>query len=367
MLPSPKKNSPRLIGEILNIVQNAIFLVDSNDQIFFANSRMAKMFRGEVEDLRGLALSQIFMPDDHAILLPNIKKITKEEGEFETEVMLCRLDGSSFLGLLSSAFFVWEGEGGMAITIHDISKMKALERTLRRVDHVAFLGNMLDDINHQIRNPVLVIGGLARRLQEKDRTNKYLQVMVQESGRLENLLDTLNAFISLPRPELCQVGLAELAAALVNRFKPYVENQGLRWRYDSTDPIRSGTVLVDLDLLLEAFDAVVRNACEAYDGGKGSDEREVVLQLFATGEPEYPYAARITDQGCGIHEEDLPFVASHFFTKKTKHIGMGLTFAQRIVEEQGGRLVVASSERDGTSVTFLLIRERRRVIRTMKM
>ena len=50
------------------------------------------------------------------------------------------------------------------------------------------------------------------------------------------------------------------------------------------------------------------------------------------------------DKGCGIAAEDIPYVASHFFKKKSKHIGMGLTFAQRIVEELDGELTIDSSE-----------------------
>ena len=91
------------------------------------------------------------------------------------------------------------------------------------------------------------------------------------------------------------------------------------------------------------------------------------MQLIETFEPSWPYAIKIIDEGCGINADYLSSVTSHFFTKKRKHIGMGLTFAQRIIDEQDGELTIDSVEGEGTSVTFFLKKERRRPIRTKKM
>jgi len=50
-------------------------------------------------------------------------------------------------------------------SIHDLTEMKALERSLRHSERIVFLGHLVDDNRHQIRNPVTVIGGFARRLE----------------------------------------------------------------------------------------------------------------------------------------------------------------------------------------------------------
>ena len=192
------KYSPKVIGEILNMVQNAVFLLDAENKVLFANSRMEKMFKASAEQLIGLQFEKLFMPEDRTIMAPNILKITKEKREFECETMLYCLDGSSFLGLMCCAFFHWEGGGLIATTIHDITKMKSIERMLKHSEHEAFLGHMLNDISHHIRNPVLVIGGLAKRLGKGETTQKYAEIISKESRRLEKLLDTLNAFILLP-------------------------------------------------------------------------------------------------------------------------------------------------------------------------
>ncbi len=357
--------SPQLIGEILDIVHNAVFLLDPGNRILFANTRMEAMFKAKEGKLSGLDFAQLFMPEDRMILVPNILKITKEEKEFECETMLRCLDGSTFLGLVACVFYLWEGKGLVAITVHDITKMKNIERMLKHTEHETFQGCMLDDISHHIRNPVLVMGGLAKRLCREESTQKYAEIMVRESRKLEELLDTLNAFIHLPRPKLKYATLEEVMKAIDQHVKPVTEEFDVQRNWQCSENVLVQTILVDLAMLMEAVKAVVINACESYKND--APDKTVTLKLIETFEPSWPYALKITDHGRGIPTDDLPHVASHFFTKKSRHIGMGLTFAERILDEQDGELHIDSSPGQGTTVSLFFKKERRRPIRIEKL
>ena len=359
------KYSPKVIGEILEIVHNAVFLLNAENRILFANNQMQKMFKTNAEKLVGLQFETLFMPEDRDIMAPNFLKITREKQEFECETMLRCMDGTSFLGLMCSAYFQWEGEGLIAATIHDITKMKSIERMLKLSEHDTFLGRMLDDISHQIRNPVLAIGGLAKRMSRGEDTEKYAEIILNESGRLEKLLDTLNDFIQLPRPQLKKVSLAEFVEGVEQCIKPIIDEHGVTLKHKYSEKILPNTILIDLALLVKAIEAVVLNACESYEGS--DDNKTVILQVIETFDPSWPYAVKVIDNGCGMKADDLSHVASHFFTKKSRHIGMGLTFAQRIMDEHAGELTIDSSEGQGTIVTFFLKRERRRAIRIKKL
>lgn len=201
MEKKPIPFSPLLISNLLDIIHNAILIVDSQNLVIFANHRTAAMFGTSVDKLQKRDICGLFMPDDQETMVPNILQIIRTEGEFEGEVMLHRHDGSTFLGFLAATSFPWEnGEEGIAFTIHDISDIKALEQSLIRSERIAFLGHLVDDISHQIRNPVMVIGGFSKRLSDEIGGSKKARAIAREVHYLEGLLNNLNAFIRLPRP-----------------------------------------------------------------------------------------------------------------------------------------------------------------------
>ena len=355
---------PKLIGDLLDIIYNAILVIDSGQRIIFANSRTRAMFRAGENELNGMAITDIFMPEDRELFARNFLEEIRREQEYETEAMLRRLDGTSFLGLLSGTLFHWDNQQeGMAFAIHDITHVKSLERSLRRSERVAFLGRLVDDISHQIRNPVQVIGGFARRLGSRCGDNHKVQVIVREAERLEALLDTLHHFIRLPRPQPERMDLATLVQAAEDRLRPRVTGRGCSWIPDYDPRLLDGhALLVDLPLLLEALEAVADNACESYRQGEGP--QPVCFRVGWDEDKALPCTLGIRDRGCGIAEESLEHVFAHFYSNKTRHVGMGLTLAERILEEQQGRVTIASRPGRGTEVVFHLGRERRRPIRT---
>ena len=358
--------SPRLIGNLLDIIHNAILIVDSQNLIIFANHRTAKMFATSVGDLQRSDVASLFMPDDQETMVPNILKITRTEDEFEGEVMLQRHDGSTFLGFLAATSFHWEnGEDGIAFTIHDISDIKALEQSLIKSERIAFLGHLVDDISHQIRNPVMVIGGFSKRLSDEIGGSKKARAIAREVHYLEGLLNNLNAFIRLPPPNLSRISMNTLLESLEQHIAQKVHFQGCNWVSAYAPDLGEETLLMDHDLLLEALEAIVLNACEAYE--RCASEKNVFCEVSRTGDPARPYQIRISDQGDGIPVDTHPHVFSPFYSTKTKHIGMGLTFARRIVEEQMGKITFESVSGKGTVITCHLIKERRRAIRIAKM
>lgn len=358
--------APQLIGNLLDIIHSAILIIDGRHQVVFANHRTAAMFRTSVQKLRLSDVALLFMPDDQETMFPNILQIIRAEGEFEGEVMFRREDGSTFLGFLAATFFHWEGgEDGMALTIHDISDIKALEQSLARSERVAFLGHLVDDISHQIRNPVTVIGGCSRRLSDECQGSAKAEAIVREANYLESLLNTLNTFIQLPPPSLGRVRLKALIAAMAERVAPRMRAHGCDLICTCAPEVEEEMLLVDQELLLQALEAIAVNACESYGRQEGS--REVVCETSRSNDPHYPCRIRISDRGGGIEAGNLAQVFSPFHSTKTKHIGMGLTIARRIVEEQMGRIEVTSTPGGGTTVDCFLIRERRRAIRITRL
>ena len=354
-----------LIESILSVINNAILIVGSDDRITFANHKAAAMFRaGHLDQLIGQPVTRLFMPDDQEILAPNLLQLAKSATEFEDEVMLLRFDGTRFIALISTSQFQAEiGKPSAILSIHNISGLKGIEKTLRHSEWFASLGRMLDDINHQIRNPVSIIGGFAKRLAKQGGADsRYTSAILGEAERLENLLDTLSVFSSVPQPKITPVTLGALVRAITATVSPRAQAAGIPLLLHCPEDLLLATVSIDLALLTQAISALVDNACDASEAGR----QPVSLEIASSGK-SLPYLISIVDQGCGIDPVDRAKVFSPFFSRKSRRHGMGLTLAQRIITEQGGEITLESSPGQGTTVHIFLVAERRRPIRTRRL
>jgi PAS domain S-box-containing protein len=350
-----------LSNSLLSVINNAILVVDHEDRISFANHKASIMFKaGRSAQLIGQPMTRLFLPEDREILVANLLQLARSETDFEEEVMLLRFDGARFFALVSTAQFQVEAKTYIILSIHNISGLKGIEKALKHTERTASLGRMLDDINHQIRNPVSVIGGLAKRLIKQSAADcRYTQAILDEAERLEGLLETLSIFAKVPQPEVRPVTLGVLAQAITDVISPRAEAAGCPLLVRCPDNLRSATVAIDQGLLLQAIAALVDNACEAYEAGQQS----VSLEIGTSGK-SLPYRSSVIDQGSGISAVDRPKVFAPFFTRKTGSHGMGLTLAQKIITEQGGEIIIESTHGQGSVVHVLLAAERRRPIRT---
>ena len=356
---------PALVSHILDAINSAILLMDHRDRLLLANSRSRKMLGQEVLKQGEKILEKIFMPEDREILLPNILKISRQQGEFEGEVMLRRSDSSTFIAMLATSAWPWKDGQAVVITIHDISRLKGIEKLLRNSERMAFLGGMLDDISHQIRNPVLAIGGFSRRLaathQEKP---QYLAAITEEASRLEELLNSLTEFIRLPPQTPKHVPLIEIVTTLEPVLWEIASEFDVGLDIHADRNLPEEPAFIDMDALQKAVQAVVTNSAEE---SLYNDNLQIKVMLESCQRPAMCATLKISDNGQGIRPQLLPRIFNPFFTTKTGHTGMGLTLARRIMQEAQGMLEIHSTFGKGTTVSMHLPMDRRREIRRMKL
>lgn len=357
--------STELVGDLLDNIRNAVIVVDQHDKMVYVNVRTEEIFRAEAEELHGQPIHHLFMPEDEDILVDNILSLTRREGEFEVEAMLKRLDGNGFLGMIATSLFSCEEKRkAIAITIHDLTEIKAVENSLRQSERLAYLGHLIDDLSHQIRNPLTAIGGFARRLSTETDSSPKVEAILDEAMRLENLLDRMNDFIALRCPVITSTEIGGFIDLVDQKLSTAVKAHGCQWRNDYDGSLNHQCMLVDGSLLLEALTEVAINCCESYD--EADEDKSVIIRAGQSDDPSCPYVIKIIDHGRGIIHEHINFVFSHFYSNKTKHVGIGLALAKRIVEEQGGGLTLSSTLGEGTVVDCYLPKERRRLVRTTK-
>jgi signal transduction histidine kinase len=210
----------------------------------------------------------------------------------------------------------------------EAERLRAFRETARRVAH-------------EMRNPLtpirLAVAQLARSAGSNQRD--AIDVLVTESGRLEQLAREFTDFGRLPEGPAAQVDLAELLTGLARTSVP--PTMQVQLTLDPTLP----TLLGHYDPLHRAFSNIVRNAVEACDA-RGA------IELSARPE-NGGVRVEIVDHGPGVPPELAGRLFDPYVTAKNGGTGLGLALAKQTVEMHQGAIAV--KETPGGGATFVVL------------
>jgi signal transduction histidine kinase len=213
--------------------------------------------------------------------------------------------------------------------VKDLTETKALHDRIIRSERLAALGQFVAEITHEIKNPLIMIGGFARQLIQMIQDEKILtklNIIVSEVSRLEELINELRTFYlpkNLTKEKIDIQGLLQEVYSLV---KADCEKKKIRARLKTA---RKPLIIQgDRDKLKQVFLNLVKNAIEAMENGGN-----MTVQAALSGDL---VEISIADDGCGIPEDDQEKVFSPFFTTKRHGTGLGLSISKSIIEEHEG-------------------------------
>lgn len=252
-------------------------------------------------------------------------------------------------------------------TLENRVREKAADVIRMQQERVEGLNNFANAVAHQIRNPVMSIGGMAGLLVKKADVGtpmaEYAQAVYENSVRLENLVNVISEYVSLTADKTEEVSIRSVVEEAVALVKPLADESECAVAF--TLQIADRKVSGNHELLRMALVEILRNSIEfceegtvsiSIEGGYGvcQENLSAAEQFYAT---ECRFGLCITDDGPGIPREHLPYILDPFFTTKAFGVGLGLTKAKRILcDELGGSMLVDSSLGEGTSVTLSFAR-----------
>jgi len=230
-----------------------------------------------------------------------------------------------------------------AILFRGIGRTLALERQLTRADNLAAMGRMTATLAHEIKNPLAIIRGSAKRLGRLDpESQRMADSVIEEVDRLGR---TVGRYLQFARVEPDPGGDGDLAAALratldLLEGEVRARNCVLERAGDLAAP---APVRLDLESLKQVALNLVLNALEASPEGG----RVRVLLERAGGR----VTLTVADEGPGMPPEVLRRLGEPFLTTKAQGTGLGLFLSKRLVEGAGGRIAVESAPGRGTRVS----------------
>ncbi len=227
-------------------------------------------------------------------------------------------------------------------------ELKFTQDKLIRAGRLAAMGHLVQGVAHEIRNPVMTIGGFAMRikkgLSETSELRKYIDIIMDESGRLEDLVTKVHQFTEVQSAELSLRHLCPVIREVLDRFKATAQDHGVRIIEDL--PLSLPPIRIDKSQMVIALSNVAENALESMPGGG--------MLSFKAFKATDSICIQISDTGSGIDYDKMDAIYDPFVTSKTQRVGLGLTMVHQIVMNHLGEIDLQSELEKGTTVTIRL-------------
>ncbi len=215
-------------------------------------------------------------------------------------------------------------------------ELQQAQADISRATALAALGKTVAHVSHEVRNPLVTMGGFARQMQRHpdnaEMVLHHAEIIVQETQRLEGLLTDV---LTVARPVPLQLTrgnvheVIDRACLLASGDK---KNVTFKKDYDPSLPF----LYFNAPSLLRALLNLLRNAVQIMpDGG--------TIQIATCFNSVEEHAQIIiADSGPGIPDALLKNIFEPFVTGRDQGTGLGLAITRQIVQEHGGTLRAAN-------------------------
>ncbi len=242
------------------------------------------------------------------------------------------------------------------------STIKELDREFKdaqarflEAERMATLGELSARIAHDLKNPLIAIGGLAKKLHKKmadDHPDKrYLEAIIKEVEESERILSNVLGYARKPVKIKRSVDINLIVDELLFLFAEELRDR----RVVLVKHLERGIPEVEVDpgQIRQVLTNLISNALDAMSSLEHGVLKVRSSQKVSDGERWV--CIEIEDSGGGIPEDVLPAIFKPFFSTKSRGTGLGLAIAKRIVEElHGGKIEVRNNPPHGTTFAVYL-------------
>jgi len=268
---------------------------------------------------------------DHALL----------EGASYTEHDVALPINGHSLVLSATVSPIDDDRGAAVIELHPAAGNVRIARDEQVMAQTQASQHLLRQLAHEIRNPLGGIRGAAQLLEaELDSTDlrEYTQVIIQETNRLQSLLDRL--LTPAKRPVVQSINVHEVLERVRSLLRAEYPLLQFKCDYDTSLPDLEG----DPEQLIQAVLNITRNAAQAMNGDGRINFRTRVARQVTLAMKLWKLAVRldVIDNGPGIPDDMLGRVFFPLVSGREGGTGLGLTLAQSLVQRHEGAIHVES-------------------------
>ena len=232
----------------------------------------------------------------------------------------------------------------------DITEQKQLEQQLMHSQKMESMGTLAAGIAHEVGNPLTSISSIVQVLQRTTTDEFAREKLGLVQSQVHRITKIIRDLVDFSRPSNYQL----LPTNIVNNVKEAVEIVKLAKKarlVKFSVEVLNEIPLLSLvpDQISQVFINILLNGVDAIDGKEG----EIKVQVDRGNDAVF---VSISDNGCGIAEENLPKIGEPFFTTKPvgQGTGLGLWVSQGIIRGFHGDIKLKSRRGEGTTFTITL-------------
>lgn len=230
----------------------------------------------------------------------------------------------------------------------EMGKIKKRQEAMIESEKLAAIGRISSHIAHEIRNPLVTMGGYAKRIKQiaegNEKVIKSADVILKETERLESILSNV---MDITKPQTLIKKLNNINDAVSDTIS-LLKNVFLEKKIKIITDLNKKLPPVNSDFnqIKQVFINLLQNAIDATPPGG-----EVIVTTDTDSEN---IIISVKDTGTGIENGNKDSIFEPFFTTKTTGVGLGLSIVNKIIKDHNGDIKVKNRKSGGAEFTITL-------------
>ncbi|MDR3237598.1 MAG: GAF domain-containing protein [Spirochaetia bacterium] len=254
--------------------------------------------------------------------------------------------------VMQAAFSI-ESYNRLTLLEKEMDKLKRKQDAIIESEKMAAVGRIAAHISHEIRNPLVTMGGYARRIMNKNFAKNAkenepdikhaVEIILEESERLEKILSNVMDFTRPSKHIKTFNDINEVISDTINFMHNYLlENKVNIIREKNEIPM----IKSDFNQMKQVILNLMQNAIDAMPSGG-------FIKIITTYR-DNSLTIQVQDNGTGFAVSDIDSIFEPFFTTKTTGIGLGLTNVEKIIKDHSGSIEAKNLSEGGAEFIIKL-------------
>ena len=348
----------RFTETVLSGVSAGVLGLDENTRINLPNRSATELLGLGLEALAGQKLTDV-VPELSALMAQSRRRPTKLA---EGQVIIQRGTMRRTLLVRIAPERVQGEVRGYVVTFDDVSELLSAQRKAAWAD-------VARRIAHEMKNPLTPIQLSAERLKRK-----YLKqiesdpetfvtctdTIIRQVGDIGRMVDEFSSFARMPAPVIQTEDIANIVEQAVFLQR----NAHHRIEFVISAPAERPMVQCDARLVSQALTNLLQNAVDAISGATGRKPNgRIDVSLAADDQSTI---VTVEDNGPGLPGEDRDRLTEPYVTTRSRGTGLGLAIVKKIMEDHGGRLLLADRDGGGARVQLVFQKPETAVVANRK-